>query len=245
MTEPKHTPCGIYRITNTSTGQHYIGSSLNIRKRWNRHREQLRQGEHHSLKLQRAWNKYGEQQFEFSVLETVLDKQALLLAEQWWLDTLQAAASGYNILSVAGSNLGRPMSEAQKEKIRAIRTGSKASAAARESMSKAGKARMARPEEKARISTVHKGRKRSAETCANITAGKLGKVVSDSARANMSAAQKARAPATAETRAKISAANTGGKRTPEQRARMAEAQRALAARKRAAISCTGPAPAPE
>ena len=62
---------GIYRIRNRVTGDCYIGSALDVEKRWAEHRSKLRKGEYLTLKsdlkphFQRAWNKYGESQFEF------------------------------------------------------------------------------------------------------------------------------------------------------------------------------------
>jgi hypothetical protein len=60
--------CGVYQIKHKATGRVYIGSSMNIRTRLKWHRNALRRGGHHSRKLQRAWNKYGEAAFEFSIL---------------------------------------------------------------------------------------------------------------------------------------------------------------------------------
>lgn len=60
--------CGVYRITCVPNGRVYIGSSLGMRKRFSEHRTALRYGRHHSLLLQRAWNKYGEDAFSFERL---------------------------------------------------------------------------------------------------------------------------------------------------------------------------------
>jgi hypothetical protein len=40
--------------------------------------------------LQNAWNKYGEDNFYFSVLELVPDKDKLIEREQYWIDKLNA-----------------------------------------------------------------------------------------------------------------------------------------------------------
>jgi group I intron endonuclease len=63
----------IYQIKNKVNGKIYIGSTNNLNKRWNNHRSKLRNGEHENSYLQQAWNKYGEDAFEFSVLEEVND----------------------------------------------------------------------------------------------------------------------------------------------------------------------------
>lgn len=51
--------CGIYTIT-TPNGSVYVGSSVNIKARWSGHRSALRNGKHHSERLQAAWNKHGK-----------------------------------------------------------------------------------------------------------------------------------------------------------------------------------------
>lgn len=61
--------CGVYLITCTKNKKRYVGSSLDIRSRWNKHKQQLRIGEHHNRHLQFSWNKYGERYFKLSVLE--------------------------------------------------------------------------------------------------------------------------------------------------------------------------------
>ena len=61
--------CGVYMIKNKINGKFYIGSSVDITYRWARHKRQLRNGNHHSIHLQRAWDKYGEENFEFKVIE--------------------------------------------------------------------------------------------------------------------------------------------------------------------------------
>lgn len=59
---------GVYKIVNKTNGHFYVGSSVNLNKRFWRHKNELRKDKHHCLFLQRAWNKYGEENFEFVVL---------------------------------------------------------------------------------------------------------------------------------------------------------------------------------
>lgn len=76
---------GIYKIENNLNGKFYIGKSTNIPKRFARHKRELNKGTHHCIYLQRAWNKYGEENFSFKVLvECDIDKATLL--EQDYLD---------------------------------------------------------------------------------------------------------------------------------------------------------------
>ena len=48
---------GVYQILNVTTNKRYIGSSKNIVKRLKDHIKSLHSGKHHSILLQRAWNK--------------------------------------------------------------------------------------------------------------------------------------------------------------------------------------------
>lgn len=95
---------GVYAIRNKVNGKVYVGSSRVISRRWRRHRWHLRNGCHHSILLQRAWDKYGETAFQFEVLEEV-DLGLLLEREQHWLDELHCTdpSRGYNHMPFAGS----------------------------------------------------------------------------------------------------------------------------------------------
>jgi group I intron endonuclease len=120
-------PSGIYAITNTVNGKKYIGSAVNIKIRWTKHRVELKSQSHHSRKLQNSWNKHGAKVFEFSVLEYVFDKSKLLEREQFWFGSFNPCVTGYNILPTAGSHLGAVRSDESKERIRLSNTGRKLS----------------------------------------------------------------------------------------------------------------------
>ena len=60
---------GVYVIINRINGKIYLGSAVRLVSRWQAHRYLLRRGKHHSAKLQTAWSRYGEESFEFEVLE--------------------------------------------------------------------------------------------------------------------------------------------------------------------------------
>lgn len=79
---------GIYLITCTGNSKQYVGSSNNIPYRWRKHREKLASGRHWNRFLQRSWNKYGAEAFEYAVLEVVDDPAQLRIREQHWIDTL-------------------------------------------------------------------------------------------------------------------------------------------------------------
>jgi group I intron endonuclease len=95
---------GIYRIRNLINDKSYYGSSKQIEKRWSTHRNELNKKTHSNCILQRAWNKYGEVNFLFEIIE-VCDSNVLLKVEQKYLDT----NPDYNIgiKSSGGDNLSR------------------------------------------------------------------------------------------------------------------------------------------
>ena len=63
--------CGIYKITNLKNHKIYIGSSNNIMRRWYEHLRDLKNQKHCNSHLQNAWNKYGENNFLFEIIEIV------------------------------------------------------------------------------------------------------------------------------------------------------------------------------
>lgn len=79
---------GIYLITCKTSNKRYVGSSNNIKRRWQKHVAELKRCNHDNRYLQNTWNKYGEESFEFAVLEVVEDELQLAIREQHWIDTL-------------------------------------------------------------------------------------------------------------------------------------------------------------
>lgn len=115
---------GIYKILNTVSGKFYIGSALDINKRWRQHRNSLDNGQHRNVHLQRSWDKYGSFVFEFLVVEETLIED-LITREQHYIDTLNVCDIniGFNIAPTAGSSLGIKRTEYTVERIRASRLG--------------------------------------------------------------------------------------------------------------------------
>jgi group I intron endonuclease len=173
---------GVYRIA-LGDGRCYIGSSVDVVRRWKEHRRLLDAGEHHSAYLQRAWQKHGADAFTFHVVEQC-ERSAFVAREQHWID---ASDSVFNLAKVAGSRLGVPQSPETIEKVRAIHLGRKNSpeTLARMSIAQKGilKPQAGRPrtaEHKAAISLAQRtrirvGRPMSEETKAKIAAAQRGK----------------------------------------------------------------------
>lgn len=100
------TSAGIYMLVNKVTGKRYVGSSRNCARRKSEHISKLCRGAHINKKLQAAWNKYGEDAFEFVVAFSVLNVDQIETIEQQFLDEMQAVATGYNLAPVAGNTAG-------------------------------------------------------------------------------------------------------------------------------------------
>lgn len=106
----------IYNIRNTINDNIYIGSAIDFASRKRVHLCQLRKGNHHSISLQRAFKKYGEENMIFEIIEYVSDKSKLIQREQFWIDFFKPT---YNISKIAGSRLGVPVSEETRKKLSA------------------------------------------------------------------------------------------------------------------------------
>lgn len=107
---------GVYGIRNTATNKIYVGSACySIARRWTVHKMNLRRGKHTNKHLQRAWNKDGEEAFEFSILEEC-DAASCINTEQKWIDHYNSSSPelGYNLAPTAGSMLGWNHSEEDK-----------------------------------------------------------------------------------------------------------------------------------
>lgn len=106
----------IYEILFRPEGLRYIGSTIDLKRRWRRHRNDLVRGTHHSLYLQRLWHKYGPTAFEWKVLEIVQDPVNLLDAEAGWIDRLGAILNtrppgAFDVQAMLGARCGPTTSQ--------------------------------------------------------------------------------------------------------------------------------------
>ena len=94
---------GIYKITNTITGDFYIGSSKNIKLRWRSHKcpSVWKRCPNNPMYLDML--KYGVDKFEFQILEEV-EIECLKEAEQQFIETLKPT---YNSNNAKGFNIER------------------------------------------------------------------------------------------------------------------------------------------
>lgn len=228
---------GIYAIQCQTNDRKYIGSSINTWKRWIRHRSDLRRGVHHSLHLQRAWDKYGEDFFEFVVLEECPIEQ-LLEREQHYLDLY---SDKYNCVLVAGSCLGYRHTPEDLERISAAMRGNKNplghvhSSASRAKMSASHTGHEVSEAARSKLRAANTGHKHTDEARANMSVAQKGHTVSQEQRAKVSAALKGR-KFSPETIERMSAAQTGHRVSDETRAKISATQKARWERRRASVT---------
>ena len=167
---------GLYHIRNIVDGKVYVGSAVNLKHRWFKHRVLLRSKKHHSTHLQHAWDKYGEQAFVFEVLETC-DKECLLNKEQNLLDSTASFddTKGYNMAPKAYSQLGRKHSEETKQRISAAMKRREFTASHRKALSEAKR-------------TSLKAKAQSMDSIAKASAACVGRIESEETRRKKSIA---------------------------------------------------------
>lgn len=93
--------CAVYKITNTVTGDFYIGSSKNVKQRWAVHKCHSTWNEYPNNPLYLNMQKYGVDNFSFQILEEV-EIEHLKEKEQQFIELLKPTynskrASGWDI----------------------------------------------------------------------------------------------------------------------------------------------------
>lgn len=148
---------GIYQIKNLINNKVYIGSSINIKARWNKHISQLRKGIHPNKHLLNSYIKYGENNFLFSILEEITNNSELLIREQFYIDSCEKQLL-YNVREQAESNLGIKHSEESKLKNKIASTGRKHKQESKDKISSSNKGKLVSEETKRKMSIAKKGK---------------------------------------------------------------------------------------
>lgn len=89
----------IYKITNQKNGMVYIGSSIEVERRWRQHKEaSINEKDHHyNYPLMIAFREFGIANFTFEVIDTLPDHQAMIKAEHDWIVKENCVVpNGYN-----------------------------------------------------------------------------------------------------------------------------------------------------
>lgn len=176
---------GIYKITNKINGKSYIGKTVDLHKRTVTHLWRLENGTHPNPHLQRAFDKYGKNNFGFEVLERCREED-LNDKEMAYIKKYDSFGTGYNLTAGGDGAVGRKLKEETKAKISQANTGRKNTKAQRERKSKAGKKLWSNPEYREKMmarpkptSVWNKGRKRTEEEKKNLSEKMKGRLITE------------------------------------------------------------------
>jgi group I intron endonuclease len=104
---------GIYKISSIiNPNKFYIGSTVSFGRRKSRHLRDLRHNKHGNSILQNHFNKYGEKDLCFEIVEIIKNPARLIEREQYHFDVMKPTFNVGKI--VACPNLGRRLSDEQK-----------------------------------------------------------------------------------------------------------------------------------
>ena len=158
---------GIYLWRNLVTNRVLVGQTINFNRRRLSYLSYLRNNNYKSNQyLQRSWNKHGEKNFRFEVLEEIKDITTLTIREQYWLDYYRHYSYGvYNQVGPADNpNIGRKLSKATRKRMSLSKMGKpnlklrgrKISEAHKLAVSRATKGRLVSKETRTKLSIASK-----------------------------------------------------------------------------------------
>jgi len=148
--------CGIYCIENLKNNKKYIGKSIDIKIRFIGHKSKLKHNKHENIYLQSSWNKHGEENFKFYIIEECLESE-LEIKEVYYIKKLKTKTpNGYNLTDGGEGLAGLKFSDDHKNKIRLSNLGKVVSSETREllRMANLGKHKSKETIEKIRINAA-------------------------------------------------------------------------------------------
>ena len=213
---------GIYFIkSKCKPDRIYVGSTVNIEKRFWQHKSNLRNNNHHSRKLQNHYNKYGFEDLEFTPMVIGVKPEELIQLEQDCLDSFKPY---FNISPTARNCLGVKRTKETLKKMSEASKGKKRSDETRKNISESKKGEKSHMFGKTGENCHNYGKKHSEETRRKISEGNKGKIVSHEVRKIISETHKGRI-FSKETRQKMSEAHKGKVVSEETKRKMSERTR--------------------
>lgn len=168
--------CGIYKITCVVNNVCYIGQSIDIKSRWTKHLSLLRHNHHENNYLQNLFNKYGETNIKFEIVEccsiTELDEK-----ERYWIAYYGGVESKKNCNWESGGHERKVVSTEIRKKNSLSHKGRRMSIATefKKGSPPWNKGKKATEETRKRLSDSHKGYKVKEETKNKLKVSMLGK----------------------------------------------------------------------
>lgn len=84
----------VYQIINEVTGDRYVGSSVDVKRRWTEHKQPSQWKHQPNSKLYKAMEKYGVEKFRFQILAPVMPEY-LKQVEQEFIEMLKPTYNNY------------------------------------------------------------------------------------------------------------------------------------------------------
>lgn len=228
---------GIYCIYNSGNGKRYIGRAMDLNSRRNGHFSLLRRSIHYNKHLQASFVKYGENLFEWIILEEV-SEDILDIRERAWIEYYQSdnrefgynKESGGSLLHRHSDDVRHKMSEAMKGNQNSL--GHRHSEDSLRKMSEAKRGHFVSIETRNKISESEKGKTISLEHRHRISMANKGRHFSSETRRKMSESQRGNKKHlgykhSEETRRKISEARKGRKLSAEHCMKMSKASKGI------------------
>jgi group I intron endonuclease len=212
----------IYCIENKLNNKKYIGKTVkdNHNIRWHEHKLRLKRNIHSNSYLQNSWNKDGEENFAFWIIETC-QKEQLFEREIYWINSFNTFINGYNLTKGGEGNLGMKRHHSKETKIKMSEShkGMIFSEEHKKKISEVQKGKIISEETRKKLSDIMKGKKgnhtgikHSEESKRKMSSAKKGKGLTEEHKSNISKAMKGRC-FSEETKIKISE-NQKGKHHP-------------------------------
>ena len=116
--------CGVYCIRCKVNNKVYIGSSADINRRWIEHKSALRTGKHYNKQLQEDYDKYGADNFLYTILINC-ESQMLTKYEDMYilLFNTKDISMGYNMVRATLALETWELPQKKKQEIQCIETG--------------------------------------------------------------------------------------------------------------------------
>ena len=111
---------GVYMIKCLINGKVYIGKSNDVKRRWRERKSRWKRNNHENEKLQYDWNKYGEDNFKFKLIENYDNEEFGIELEKKYINKYKSydLNFGYNMTLGKGENGWEILTEETKKKLK-------------------------------------------------------------------------------------------------------------------------------
>ena len=154
---------GIYMIRCKINNKIYIGRSKNIKDRWKQHKKELRNNKHCNKNIQKDWNKYGQDNFEFNII-VECEEDKLNELERKYINEYKSCGFGYNMTFGKDENGAEIHTEETKKKMSESHMGYNLTEETKKKMSESHMGHEVREETRKKISETKMGYNHTEET---------------------------------------------------------------------------------